>query len=87
MLQNYFKDSLLHDVICENCSSDGFESIKSTFTVPRYIKEPPTVLKILSQRGSYDSITLVATKNELKVAIPSEYFSNNHKVMIRYHTP
>ena len=28
MLQNYFNDSLLHDVICENCSSDGSESIK-----------------------------------------------------------
>ena len=38
MLQNYFKDSLLHDVICENCSSGGSESIKSTFTVSRYIK-------------------------------------------------
>ena len=25
MSQNYFKDSLLHDVIFENCSSDGSE--------------------------------------------------------------
>ena len=28
MLQNYFKDSLFDDVICENCSSGGSESIK-----------------------------------------------------------
>ena len=28
MLQNYFNDSLLHNVICENCSSDGYGSIK-----------------------------------------------------------
>ena len=72
MLQNYFKDSLLHNVICENCSSDGSESIKSTFTVSRYIKEPPAVLKILFQRGIYDSTNCVATKNGLKVSIPSE---------------
>ena len=84
MLQNYFKDSLLHDVICGNCSSDGSESIKPTFTVSIYIKEPPTVLKILFQRGSYDSATLVATKNELEVTIPSEYIfkqpSSNYKM-------
>ena len=30
-------------------------------------------MKILFQRESYDSSTLLATKNELKVAIPSEY--------------
>ena len=38
-----------------------------------HIEEPPTVLKIIFQRGSYDITTLVATKNEVKVAIPSEY--------------
>ena len=73
ILQNNFNDSLLHDVICENCSSHGSESIKSTLTVPRHIKEPPTVLNILFQRGGYDSTTLVATKNEVKFAIPYEY--------------
>ena len=73
ILQNYFNDSLLHDVIYEKCSSHGSESIKSTFTVSRHMKEPPTVLKIIFQRGSYDGITIVATKNEVKVAIPSEY--------------
>ena len=36
MLQNYLKDSILDNVICENCSSGGSESIKSTFTVLRY---------------------------------------------------
>ena len=50
ILHNSFNDSLLHDVICENCSSLGFESIKSTLTVSRHIKELPTVLKILFQR-------------------------------------
>ena len=84
MLHNYFKDSLLHNVICENWSSDGSESTKSPFTVSRYIKEPSTFLKILFQRGNYDSSTLVATKNELKVAIPSEYLfkqpSSNDKI-------
>ena len=58
-------------MICENCSSIGSESIESTFTVSRHIKEPPTVLKILFQRGSYDSTTFVGTKNEVQVGIPS----------------
>ena len=84
MLQNYFKDSLLNDVICEKKLSDSYESIKSTFTVSRNIQEPPTVSKIMFQTGSYDSSTLVATKNELKVAIPSEYLfkqtSSNEKI-------
>ena len=84
MIQNYFKDSLLDDVICGNCSSGGSESIKSRFTVSIYLKKPPSVLKILFHWGSYDRTTLVATKNELKVAIPSEYFlkqpSNNYKI-------
>ena len=46
--------------------------------------EPPSVLKILFQRGTYDMTTYVAKKNELKVAIPSEYFykqpSSNEKI-------
>ena len=71
-------------MVCENCSSLGSESIKLTFTVSRNIKEPPTVLKIIFQRGSYDSTTFVATKNEVKVAIPSEYMfkqpSRNEKI-------
>ena len=37
MLQNYFNDSLLHDLICGNFSSRGSESIKSKFTVSRHI--------------------------------------------------
>ena len=51
----------------------------------RHIKEPPTVLNILLQRGSYDSTTFVATKNEVKVSIPSEYMfklkSSNEKIL------
>ena len=85
--QNYFQESLLEDVVCENCSSGSSESIKPTFNVSRYLKETPSVLKILFQRGTYDRTTLVATKNELKVAIPSEYLVKNHQVMRRYHTP
>ena len=49
-----------------------------------YLKKPPLVLKILFQRGTYDKTTIMATKNELKVAIPSEYFfkkpSSNEKI-------
>ena len=73
IFQKYFDDSLLHNVLCDNCSSDGSKSIKSTLTVSRHIKEPPTFLKILFQRGSSDSKTFVTTKNEVKVGIPSEY--------------
>ena len=51
----------------------------------RHIKEPRTVLKILFQRGSYDSTTLVATKNEDKVDTPSDYMfkqpSSNEKIL------
>ena len=50
----------------------------------RYLKKPPSVLKILFQRGSYDSTTFVATKNELKVVITSGYLfkqpSSNEKI-------
>ena len=35
MLQKYFKYSFLDDVICENCSAVGTESIKLTFTMSR----------------------------------------------------
>ena len=41
ILHNYFQESWLGDVICENISSGGSESIKSKFTVSRYLKEPP----------------------------------------------
>ena len=72
-------------MICKNCSSHGSESIKSTFTVSRHIKEPPKVLKILFQRGSYDNTNIVATKNVVKVAITSEYMfkqpSRNEKIL------
>ena len=87
MLQNYFKDSFLDDVICEDCSSGGSESIKSTFTVSIYLKEPPSVLDILFQRGTYDRTTYVATKNELKVAIPSGHLYKKLSSNEKYHTP
>ena len=39
IFQNYFQGSLLEDVICGDYSSGSSESIKSTFTVSRYLKE------------------------------------------------
>ena len=66
IFQFFFDGSLLHDVLCDNCSSLGSKSIKSTFNVSRHIKEPPTVLKILFQRGSYYSTTFVTTKMKLE---------------------
>ena len=75
---------MLEDAICENCLSGGSESIKSTFTVSRYLKEPPSVLNLLFQRGNYDTTTGMAIKIELKVAISSEYLykqpSSNEKI-------
>ena len=65
---------MLEDVICKNCSSGSSESIKSTCTVSIYLKEPPSVLKIIFQRGTFDKTTGEAIKNELKVAITFEYF-------------
>ena len=64
ILQKYFKDLFIDDVVCENNSSGGSESIKSTFTVSIYLKKPLSVLKILIQRGTYDMTNYVATKNE-----------------------
>ena len=84
MLHNYFKDLFLDHVICENFSSGGSESIKSTFTVSRYLKKPPSVLRIIFQRGTYDVTSGEALKYKLKVAIPSEYLykqpSSNEKI-------
>ena len=74
IFHHYFQKSLLEDVIYENCSSDISESMKSTFTVSRYLKEPPSVLNILLQRGTYDMTTFEAIKDEPKVTIPLEYF-------------
>ena len=45
IFHHYFQESLLEDVIFENCSSGSSESIKSTFTVSRYLKEPPFSFK------------------------------------------
>ena len=52
MLQNNFNDSFLDDVICENYSSGGSESMKSIFNVSRYLNKPHSVLKILFQGGT-----------------------------------
>ena len=87
IFQNYFNDSLLHYVLCDNCSSLGSKSIKSTFTVSRHIKESPTFLKILFQRGSYDSTTFVAKKMKLKSVYLMNICSNYNQVMRRYCTP
>ena len=63
ILQNYFKESLLEDAICEKISSGGSESIKSTLTVSIYLKKPPSVLNILFQRGTYYMTTYVKKMN------------------------
>ena len=47
VVQNYFKDSFLDNIICENCSSGGYESTKSPLPVSINLKKPPSVLKIL----------------------------------------
>ena len=57
IFHHYFQESLLEDFICENCSSVNSESIKSTFNVSIYLKEPLSVLKILFRRGTYDMTT------------------------------
>ena len=48
------------------------------------MKEPPSVWKIILQRGTYDTWKDCVRKNEYKVAIPSEYFikklSSNEKI-------
>ena len=73
IIQKYFHDLFLDNLIYENCSSGGSEHIKLTFTVSIYLKKPPSVLKVLFQRGNCYMTTYVATKNEPKIAIPSEY--------------
>ena len=71
IFQNYLKKTFIEDVICENCSLVHSETKKSIFTFWRNLKEPPSVFKILLQRGTYDMTTFQAIKNEYKVAIPS----------------
>ena len=39
------------------------ESIESTFNVSIYLKEPPSGLKIIFQRGTFDMTTGEAIKN------------------------
>ena len=51
ILQKYFKFSFLEDVICENCSSYGSESIKSTFTVSIYLNKPLHFWRLSSKEG------------------------------------
>ena len=85
-IKNYFKDSLLEDVICENFPSGSSESIISTFTVPRYFKEPSSVMKIIFQRGVYDMTSGEAIKMNLRLLFVWNFCTKNHKVMRRYHT-
>ena len=65
-------------------SSGGSESIKLSFTISRYLKEPHSVLNIIFQRGTFDTTTGEAIKNEVKVATPFEYLhkqtSSNEKI-------
>ena len=65
---------MIEDVICENCYLVHSDTKKSTFALWRNLKEPPYVLKFISQIGTYDMTTFQAIKNEYNVAISSEYF-------------
>ena len=87
ILQKYVKDLFLDDVICEKCSSDDYESIKSSFTVSIYLKKPHSVLKIIFQRGTYDVTSGDAVKMNLKLLYLLNICTNNHKVTRIYHTP
>ena len=63
--------------------SRSSESIKSTFTVSRYLKKPPPVLKILFQRGTYDMTTVKAMKMKLKLIFLKKKYkktSSNKKI-------
>ena len=57
IFQYYFKESFFEDVICEKFSSGGYEPMESTIAMSRNLKEPPSVLKILLKRGTYDTTT------------------------------
>ena len=79
IFNNNFQKSLFEDVICENCSSGSYESIKSTFTVSINLKESPSVLKILFQRGTYDMTTVEAIKMNLKLLFLWNFCTNTIK--------
>ena len=87
IFNNYFQESFLEDVICENYSSGRSKSIKSTFTVSIYLMGSPSVLKIFIQRVTYDTTTGEAIKKDLKVSISLEFLYKKHQVLRRYHTP
>ena len=78
---------MLEGVKCKNGSSGSSESIKSTFAVSLYLKEPPSGFKIILQRGIYDMTTSEAIKMTLKLLLLWNFCTKNHQVMIRYHTP
>ena len=87
ILQIYFKESFLEDVICNSFSSGGSKSIKLTFAVSKYLKKPPSVLNILFQRVNYDMPNYVAKKMNLKLLYLLNICTNNHQVMRIYNTP
>ena len=64
---------MFEDVTCENCSLGSSESIKSTLTVCRNLKDPSSVLNILLQMGTYYVTNGQAIKDEHKVDIPLEF--------------
>ena len=72
--QKYSKESFFEDVVCENCFSGSYETIKVRFTMCRNLKEPPLGFKILLQRGRYGMTTDRVIKNGRKIDIPLECF-------------
>ena len=74
IFQNYFKDSFIEDIICENFSSVRSEARKTTFNMCQTLKEPPSVLKIIFQKETFDIVDGRAKNNICKVAIKLEFF-------------
>ena len=72
IFQNYFKDSFIEYVICENCSYVISEVINTKFTMCQNLKEPALVLKIILQRATFDIVDRRLKNNKCKVKIPLE---------------
>ena len=67
---HYFKDSFFEHIICEYCTSVSSVTMKSTFTVCRILKQPPSFLKIILQTGTFDMVDVWAINNEYNISIP-----------------
>ena len=78
---------MFEDVIREKKSSGAYESIKSRFTASINLKELPSVLKNLLQKGTYDMTNGEAIKMNIKLLLLCNFCTRYHQLMIRYHAP